>query len=274
MKNDIKIVFSDLDGTLLTDDKRMPYEVIESIHRLKDKGILFGIASGRTKLTLDKLMPEYGISECIDAKVCMNGNVVSLNGNTDIYYPLTYKEVKYIYDNSKRFDDIAFCVYKEESNTFYCNYVNETVKEVVRINNYNLEVKDMDKWLTNKSFLKCMYTGTNDRLLEIYDEVKRLETKDIRFSKTSPRMYEINSTKVSKAFGIKKICEKLNINMDNVMCIGDSENDIEMLEEAGIGVCVSNAYDNVKKIADYITPKDNNHGGVAHFLNCYFKLDK
>lgn len=215
-------------------------------------------------------MPKYGISECIDGKVCMNGNVVSLNNKTDIYYPLDYKEVKYIYDNSKRFKDISFSVYEDETNTLYCDYINDTVNDVVRINNYNLEVKDMDSWLTNKSFLKCMYIGTNDKLLEIYDDVKRLETDNIRFPKTSPRMYEINSKKVSKAFGIKKICEKLNINMANVMCIGDSENDIEMLNEAGIGVCVKNAYKSIKQVADIITYKDNNHGGVAYFLNDFF----
>lgn len=130
----------------------------------------------------------------------------------------------------------------------------------------------MNEFLKNKSFLKCMYIGDNDTLLKIYDEVKKLETDNIRFPKTSPRMYEINSKKVSKAFGIKKICDYLNITMDNVIAFGDSENDKEMLEEVGIGVSVANGYDSIKEIANYITVYDNNHSGVANFLNDFFSL--
>lgn len=272
MNKDIKLIITDVDGTILTDDKKMPQEVVKAIFKIKEKGILFGVASGRAKLTIDKVMPKYGIGDCIDCVVGLNGNVVSIKDKVNTYYPLDNKQLSYAYENSKHFDDISFCVYDDKINILYGDKVNSTVEEVIKINEYDFQIVDMDKWLDNKSYLKCMYIGTNEALMKIYDEVKLIETSGIRFLKSSTRMYEINSTKVSKAFGIKKICEALNIDISNVMCFGDSENDVEMISEAGVGVCMANGDDCVKQIANYTTKRDNNHGGLAYFLNDYFNL--
>lgn len=133
---DIKLVISDLDGTLLSDDKKMSIETVNSIKKLKDKGILFGLATGRAKVTLDNLIPYYGLDGLIDAYTCMNGNVVSIDDKTTSYYPLSNEEVMYIYNNSLKFKDIVFGVYEDETNTIYTNGINKTLEDVVRINSY------------------------------------------------------------------------------------------------------------------------------------------
>ena len=73
---------------------------------------------------------------------------------------------------------------------------------------------------------------------------------------------------VNKASAIKKITEKLNLNMDQVMAFGDAQNDIEMLKQVKIGVAMENGHESVKEAADYIT-KTNNEAGVAKAI-CHF----
>ena len=71
---------------------------------------------------------------------------------------------------------------------------------------------------------------------------------------------------VNKGTGVKLLAEKLNIRQDEIICIGDAENDIHMIEFAGLGVAMGNAFDNVKRAADFIT-KTNEEDGVAHVID-------
>ena len=77
---------------------------------------------------------------------------------------------------------------------------------------------------------------------------------------------EINSRESTKGVALKKLAEKLNIPISQTMAFGDDTNDITMLEAAGIGVAMGNAYEEVKRKADYITD-DCDSGGVASAIN-------
>ncbi|MEM4142421.1 MAG: HAD hydrolase family protein, partial [Thermoplasmata archaeon] len=66
----------------------------------------------------------------------------------------------------------------------------------------------------------------------------------------------------NKLFGLKKISEMISIDLDEIMAFGDSENDVEMIKNAGIGIAVSNAWNIVKENADYITRKKYGHGVI------------
>lgn len=272
MKKNIKLVITDLDGTLLTDDKRVTPKTKLVIEKLRAKGIIFGIATGRAKGAVDKLMPIYGLDKLLDAKIMMNGNIVSINDKTNYFYPLSPDDVLYIYKKGKKFKEKSFAVYDEGIDVIHCDNINQQVKEVAKNNLYDISIEDMDDWILGKSFLKCMYIGNNDYLMSIYNDVKRLETKNIKFLKSGPRMFEIFNINASKSFGIGKLCKEFNISINEVMALGDSENDIEMLRDCGIGVCMSNGMASVKNVADYITSFDNNHDGFAYFLEEYFDL--
>ncbi|WP_042356024.1 Cof-type HAD-IIB family hydrolase [Bacillus rubiinfantis] len=76
---------------------------------------------------------------------------------------------------------------------------------------------------------------------------------------------EINHVGVNKASGLKKVCERLGLNMFQVMAIGDSLNDMAMVQKAGLGVAMANAQDTLKEAADWIT-STNENDGVAHAI--------
>ena len=102
-------------------------------------------------------------------------------------------------------------------------------------------------------------------------EVKINRLGEIAFASSFPIVkgangnLEMTNKNATKGFAVKGLCNALNIDHTNVMCFGDGENDIEMLEFAGIGVAMGNAEGEVKAVADYVTT-DIDEDGVANAL--------
>ena len=80
---------------------------------------------------------------------------------------------------------------------------------------------------------------------------------------------EVSPRSVSKGAGLVNLCKHLEIPLEETVAIGDAENDLEILQLAGVGVAMGNAIDSVKKIADFVTA-DNDHGGIVKAIEKYF----
>ena len=87
---------------------------------------------------------------------------------------------------------------------------------------------------------------------------------DTTFS--SDRYLEFNAKGVSKASGLTRLAAYLGIDMHDVIAIGDSDNDAEMIRAAGLGVCMANGGDAYKRMANYVTHATNDEGGVAEVI--------
>lgn len=87
----------------------------------------------------------------------------------------------------------------------------------------------------------------------------------IVFLRTGDGIIELNSTNASKGNAMCTLCEELGISMENVLAIGDNENDISMLQAARISAAMGNAEDDVKQAAKFVTG-NNEEDGAAHFL--------
>lgn len=95
---------------------------------------------------------------------------------------------------------------------------------------------------------------------EVLKELK--EYKELEITNSSPINIEVNALGINKAAALAKVSEKLGFTMENVMAMGDSLNDIAMIEKAGVGVAMGNAQDIVKETADWVTDL-NTENGVA-----------
>lgn len=97
-------------------------------------------------------------------------------------------------------------------------------------------------------------------MIKIKDEINKLNSVDCFAS--GDHSLEINYKDVSKGNAIKSLLDKYNIKEEELVCIGDNENDISMIKLAGLGIAMGNAISEVKNIADYITDT-NKRDGVA-----------
>lgn len=97
-----------------------------------------------------------------------------------------------------------------------------------------------------------------DKLDKMIKEMSYYE--GLELTNSLPTNVEVNPVGVSKAKALHFLCEKIGITMDNVMAVGDSLNDIKMIQEAGVGVAMGNAQDAIKKVANFVTDTNNNDG--------------
>lgn len=233
----IKAIFIDIDGTLRDSNGNLSAKTIETIKKVNEKGILVILCSGRPREYVENISRQCNASKYI---IASNGGIVfDYESNEIIYKNIIDKEII-----------IKLCKIAKEGNT---NFIIDSDESICTI--YDEDFTKIRK--LRKSIEKI-------KKVEIKQEVVSLGDDNI--SNKKRLYYFISNIELNKGYAIKKICEKLNINKENTIAIGDDINDLSMFEQVGYKVAVDNAVDIVKEKADEIT-LSNDEDGVAVFLN-------
>lgn len=260
-----KLVCIDLDGTLLSDDKKVSMENIKTIQEAIDNGIKICIATGRVYKFVDHIKDI--ISNEIEV-IASNGALIVKNKEI-IFNPLTYKDVLKIKNLAKNYD---LEVYLNTEDTIISEK-NIPEDYTYKVTNKIFENKNKVNFLENYSFEK-LAEDNKYKILKVVlmnnknlNEVRKIrdileKTEQFEVCGSEPQFCEVNSKGISKGRAIEELAKELEISMDEVICIGDGGNDIEMLKIAGISVAMKNALKEVKELSDYIT-ETNNKSGVA-----------
>lgn len=257
MKN-IKIIAIDVDGTLLNSKKELTLKVKNTILKAKRAGIKIVIATGRPLSGVEKILTELGLDDQEDQYVvCFGGGVVETTAGDVLF------EKKLTYDNYLDLETISLKLglhfHASAPDRIYTadrDIGDYTLYEANLVNlgiSYRTpaEMKDIP-------IIKCMYVDRQDLLDQ--------KIADHRpFAKTAPFYYEANPKGVSKGNALKFLCHKLNLSSENLIAIGDEENDLSMIKLAGIGVAMGNAVPAVKEAAQRVT-SDCDHDGVAEAI--------
>lgn len=280
MENKYKIVFIDIDGTLVNDEKQIPKENIEIIKKLKTKGIEVVLASGRPYHSIEKYSNIVGARPFI---IASNGGVVvnyednKILYNANIEKNLALEVLKFIKQNNL-FTAITLSGNLVLENEMY-SLTKENRDELIVVNSLKEYLKN-----TNESIIKFSIMSDNKEDLQIAREklinkfnitITNVDTFVIpnKYKKAGKNPYVIDVMKeyVNKGEAIKKICKYLNFNTKEAIIFGDGMNDIEMFELDAYKVAMENSANRIKEMADYIT-KTNNEAGVAYKLNKIFNL--
>jgi Cof subfamily protein (haloacid dehalogenase superfamily) len=121
---------------------------------------------------------------------------------------------------------------------------------------------------------KVLFIDDSDKIDDIRIELEkgaRHFENDYCSLRTQPGIIEMIPSNVSKATALQWICKELDVEMRNIVAFGDSENDLDMLKQVGLGVAVANAFENVKAAADYVTAS-NDDSGMAKVLQALFNI--
>lgn len=270
IKNEIKIVVCDMDGTLLNSDHLVSKNNLMAIHRLEDEGIPFVVATGRAY----QLMKPY-----FDMLALENPFILSNGGEVSLAYSekplqsayLDEEDAINIMDYCKK-HKMVYLVYTR--NAIYSTY-NSRV-EFFKEQNKKLKphqraiFKDMidhadlsAKHKVNKILIVEIDRSIHQKAVE---DIKKMGKFEIAESQTS--FIDVNPFEVSKGYALSFIADYFNVEVKNIMAIGDQDNDVSMLEKAGFSICMDNGSEKAKKAADFIT-KSNDLDGVAHAINTF-----
>ncbi|NEZ46772.1 sugar-phosphatase [Clostridium niameyense] len=259
-----KLIAIDMDGTLLKDDKTISEENKIAIKKAKDKGVKVVLSTGRPLEGIKKYLKQLDLISNHDYAVAFNGGLVEKTSEDEILTEnyMTKEDLNLLYDLSKDLDiDIHFLTIDK----CYTPKLNSYSKMESDLNGISLNVVDFNKLDENIKIIKIMFIGAEKKLDEIITKLPEFLYNKYNIVRTDAVYLEFLNKDVSKGYGVKKLAEKLGIKQDEVMCIGDAENDIHMVEYAGLGVAMGNAFPQLKKVANYIT-KTNEEHGVAHVI--------
>jgi hypothetical protein len=259
---DIKLITIDIDGTLITPDKRITNPVREAIRYAEEKGVMVSLITGRLYPTCKKYSLELGISgPCI---IYQGAMIIDPRTDEVLQEIRVSKDIALDTIEYSRRNNLSLNVYMDQY-TFYTEKPNKYSILDAQLNEVEIQIVDDIEKIVTKDPLKLMFVGE----FQIISKLEYLfSSKDESYSASTslPQFLEIVGKRATKRDALEWLSKRFNVKREEIMAIGDSHNDISMIEWAGIGVAMGNADEKVKKIADFIT-LSNTEDGVAYVIN-------
>lgn len=260
-----KLIICDIDSTLVVKHQTLTPKAKACIDYLRSHGVYFGIASGRPLYQIRESYLSWGYEE-MDLTIGMNGSVIydGITHEEHHYYVMKKEWLKETIDLMSKFETNP-SVYKENSQLFYKE--DETLKLYRTLTNMKVEVADCIEQLYEEETAKIMFRLDHEEQMEEVEKwIKDHPSEHYVGFKTQPSLIEFCDSRVSKKTALEKFCEMHAIDLKDVIAFGDTTNDNEMLEAAGIGVCMKNGSEDTKAIANIITEKACDDDGWADFV--------
>ena len=283
----IKLIASDMDGTLLNHNHKIPKKNVKLINFAKNQGIEFVVATGRAYYEALPALNEENINCDV---ISFNGGIVyDKNGNIISITPMLPKDLYYTIEILKSFD-ISYQLYTK--NTIYTTSIETDINayiDLIRSNGYEpdvehlraeaqqklevgyiTEVENIELYLNEKENPPIKIIAISNDISKLENAAKLLsENTSISVTSSGANNIEIMHKNATKGTALKEIAKIYGINLENAVAIGDNLNDQAMLDIVGYSVAMKNG--NIKLIeqAKYVTEKTNSEGGVADTI---FKL--
>ena len=263
-----KMILSDLDETLLI-EHHVPSFNKDAIDQVRELGVKFVPATGRAYDAVKDVLKEIGTYEKENEyTICYNGGLILENKNARIlsFTGLPFEVTKEIFDYGLHYD-VCIMIFTLEC----CYLFNADPLEVSRKIEQNASFKVIDDnnmdFLKGAKIAKILFERRNmDYLKSIEDELKDKVKDKVDISYSSYRYLEFNARDVNKGSALRWLADYLDIEVRDVIAIGDNYNDIDMLKGAGFSACVSSSYQDIKDIVDYVCTKDYHEGAVKEVI--------
>ena len=267
-----RLLFLDLDGTLLNDAKQITPGNRAALERTLQRGHGVIITTGRPLKSALEQSRRLGLDKPGCYTIAYNGAMVYDWSKHDKVFQraLTIPSVIRVFEKANEigehiqtydsFDVLVEAKGDDEAVRRYCKMVSMTHRVI----------EDVHTDLREDP-VKCLVINyeKKDGLEKMQAWIREnMEEMDCFFS--CPQFLEVVPKGMNKGEAVKMLCKLLGVEIENAVACGDAANDLAMLKAAGIGVAMCNGTDEVKAVADYITARDNNHDGVAEAADKFF----
>lgn len=271
MNHKIKMIGFDLDGTLLTTDKKMTSYTREVLREVIRRNIIVLAVTGRPYSGIPKELREF---DGIHYLITSNGARIVEDGKFIYERLLPVEKARKILDIFEEYDTLREIYYDgqgyaQESSLKQIEYYIESVAMAGYITSSRLPVpnlrekfeqenRDLDK-------IQAIFRYPQDKT-EAWNRINAL--KGVEVTGALDNNIEVNSENVHKGIALLWLAKRLGIKKEEIMAFGDGSNDLKMICDAGIGVAMANGIESVKAAADLIA-KSNDEDGVAQIIDQY-----
>ena len=253
----IRLIAIDLDGTLLTDAKRVSDRTALALRDLPARGVKIVIASARPPRSVRHI---YRLLKLDTLTVNYNGALIwDEPAKRAVYHlPLPGELVAEIVDVARDyFDDIG--VSCEVLDRWYTDAVDlKHLTETGRL--FRPDVVAPLATFVNQDTTKLMLSGEAPTIAKLEPLLVKTFGDRVLILQTDDDLLQVAHPGAGKAAAVRRVADHYGIALDQVMAIGDAPNDVGMLQQAGVAVAMDNAKRVVKDVADWVAPSNNDHG--------------
>ena len=255
-----KIVFSDIDGTLLNKDRELSERTINAIKAIKNE-IPIVLISARMPAAMRQLQQQLGIED--QHIICYNGGFVIIDeqpvSSTAISVPTIEELAKYNQKNNVHLSlyhadewhvpEYDYWAKREENNT----KVTPSIKHIHEV---------MDDWGKRElGAHKIMCMGDEEHIEDLFNFLQENYNDQLHIYRSKSTYIEIANKQISKLTAIEYLLKNhYNLSLEETVAFGDNYNDVEMIEGVGMGIAVENGRDETKAVANKITDTNLNDG--------------
>lgn len=279
-----KAIFLDMDGTILTHQNKVNQKTKEIIDQLRETGVYVFIATGRDAGEIQGLVPE---DFQVDGLITSNGAAGYVNGENIFKHSLPFPLVKTVIEKAREhqvyyelFPYEASRIVLKEDKPFILEEVKEPKPETVGINEWvsrQEAVEGKIAWteqIVGEEFSKFyLFARTEEKINRFKNDLEQVKEKiDFTASSSSKFNVEVMAANTNKATGIQQMLEHFQLTGSEILAIGDSYNDLPMLQFVDTAVAMQNAPDYIKQIADEVTDYTCDEDGVYHYLKAKYEL--
>ena len=262
----IKLIFSDMDGTLLNDNGNLPRDFDELMKELNSRGVIFAPASGRQYFSLLRSFGKYRDEFLF---VCENGTLVMQHGREIFSKTMTQAQALEVLSTIER-DDV-FRVYCGKKNAYFLKsqIKPENLAELEKYFTQNVTVEkftDVEDEPLKMSFFDV--NGTVERT--VYPILRKKFDGPLQVVLSSDYWVDVMAAGINKGVAVQNVQQLLGISPDECAAFGDYLNDVEMLQAVTYSFAMENAYPELKKFARFSTVSNNDEGvlvGIRRLLD-------
>jgi len=267
----IRLIISDIDGTILDDQHQVDSKLKDMIPLLSREKIPFVLASARSPLGMEPIAHELGLGD--NPLACYNGALV-IKGDPQAYetiieHPLDKKEIRTFLELVKaEFPSVSINLYSGKD--WIADRLDKWVQIEAAITGERPMIQNELIPVLNAQMPvhKLLLIDQAPVIQKLYGYLQTLEFPKTAFYLSKDNYMEVTAKHVSKEQALYEIAQHYQVPLEQVMTIGDNFNDLPMLRLAGLGVAMGNAPEAVKTEAKAVT-KSNNEHGVAEAVEKY-----
>ncbi|MCY8233956.1 HAD family hydrolase [Priestia endophytica] len=280
-----KAIFLDMDGTILNRYNKVSVATKEIIDDLRAQGIFVFIATGRAFDEIEELVPKgFKVDGCITS----NGMAGYVDGEAVFKHSLSLELVETIIKKARK-NKVYYELFPYDAQRMTLKQDKQYVEEEIR--EPKPDSVEINEWLSRKNALKeeiawkddvegsefskfYFFSRTKEHINKWKDELNELKKEiDFTTSTSSNHNVEVMVANVNKATGIKQMLNHFGLAADEILAIGDSNNDLPMFQFVSHAVAMKNASASIQEIVDDVTEFTCDEDGVYHYLS-QFRLQK
>lgn len=256
----------DLDDTLLSDDHCISERNKEMLLKAQEKGVYVVLASGRPTPAIMQYAEQLHLKKYGSFIISFNGAVITdvRHQNCIFEQSLSREQIHSLHDFSLA-NNVDIITYTSDS--IISESTSKYIDVEVELTQMKFNKVDSFKAAVTQPAVKCILLQDPDYLKQVSVKLKQ-EKPNESVAISKPFFLEVMPQGIDKAASIARLAEKLNIKQEEIIAVGNAENDLSMVEYAGLGVWVDNVCEELRARANAIVASNNNDG-VAEVVEKY-----